>query len=157
MQKTIRDLVDLQEFLYPSQLRELGLSPTLQMFFRKMKDRFRDIQFTTSIDVRELVWSYDLKLTLYRVLQDIVNVLTYHSLASEIEVDLRQDNGSVDLTVKKKPSNGISNDTAASRPLTSFHSLELVRKRVELTEGSLSVSRSTEHDLIIQVKWSLPA
>ena len=138
---TLRSVKQLLGELRPSGL-ELGLMATVEMELRKFT-RASGIACELSGDpgIDDLVLGEEEILTLYRALQECLNNVFRHSLASRVQVRL----GTVDgMLTMRIADNGIGFDPGAPRKPNSFGLLDL-HERVTLQGGKLAVKGAHSH------------
>jgi signal transduction histidine kinase len=138
---TLRSVKQLLGELRPSGL-ELGLMATVEMELRKFT-RASGIACELSCDpgVDDLLIEEEEILTLYRALQECLNNVFRHSLASRVNVRLDAHNGRLKMSIVD---NGIGFDPAAPRKANSFGLLDL-HERVARHGGKLIVKGARAH------------
>jgi signal transduction histidine kinase len=138
---TLRSVKQLLGELRPSGL-ELGLADTVEMELRKFT-RASGIACELRGDpgIDELVIGEEHILTLHRALQECLNNVVRHSLASRVNVHLDAGNGRLKMRIVD---NGVGFDPAAPRKPSSFGLLDL-HERVALHGGDLIVKGARAH------------
>jgi signal transduction histidine kinase len=146
---TLRSVKQLLGELRPSGL-ELGLTATVEMELRKFT-RASGIACALSGDpgIDDLVIDEEEILTLYRALQECLNNVFRHSLASRVNVRLNAGNGRLKMSIVD---NGIGFDPAAPRKASSFGLLDL-HERVARHGGDLIVKGARGHgtEVVLEV------
>jgi len=147
---TLRSVKELLGELRPACL-ELGLLATIEMELRKFS-RASGIAYDLRAHpgLGELVLNEEEVLTVHRVLQEALNNVCRHSLASRVIVQLETGAGTLAMTITD---NGIGFDQAAPRKPNSFGLLDLV-ERVAAHRGHLVVSGARGHGT--EVRLQLP-
>lgn len=147
---TLRSVKQLLGELRPSGL-ELGLMATVEMELRKFT-RASGIACELSGDpgIDELVMGEEDVLTLYRALQECLNNVFRHSLASRVQVRLGTAGGTLTMRIVD---NGIGFDPAVPRKPNSFGLLDL-HERVTSHGGVLAVKGARSHGT--EVVLSIP-
>ena len=143
---TLRTVKQLMGDLRPSGL-ELGLQATLDMEVRKFT---RASGISCQLDaatVAELVLPEDTVLTVYHVLQECLNNVFRHSLASRVKVAVRVAQGALEMVVAD---NGIGFDPSAPRSSHSYGLFEL-EERLAAHGGSLSVTSDRPHGTAVSM------
>jgi signal transduction histidine kinase len=133
---TLRSVKELLGELRPAGL-DLGLLATIEMELRKFT-RASAIACDLRADpgLNELVLDEEDVLTVHRVLQEALNNVCRHSLASRVHVQLEAGPDSLSLTIAD---NGIGFDQAAPRKPNSYGLLDLA-ERVATQGGHLVVT-----------------
>lgn len=147
---TLRSVKELMGELRPSCL-ELGLHATVEMELRKFT-RASGIagELGVGSGIPELVIGEEQVLTVHRVLQECLNNVFRHSLASRVAVRL---DATGDMLTLRIVDNGIGFDPAAPRKPSSFGLLDL-HERVAGHRGELIVKGMRTHGT--EVTLSLP-
>jgi signal transduction histidine kinase len=138
---TLRSVKQLLGELRPSGL-ELGLMATVEMELRKFT-RASGIacELSGNPGIDELLIDEEDILILYRALQECLNNVFRHSLASRVNVRLDAQNGRLKMSIVD---NGIGFDPAAPRKPGSFGLLDL-HERVTRQGGKLIVKAARAH------------
>lgn len=138
---TLRSVKQLLGELRPSGL-ELGLTATVDMELRKFT-RASGIacELSGGPGIDELIMGEEQLLTVYRTLQECLNNVFRHSLASRVNVRLKVADGVLTMCIVD---NGIGFDTAAPRKPSSFGLLDL-QERVAGHGGTLIVKGARSH------------
>ncbi|UVW28110.1 sensor histidine kinase [Massilia sp. H6] len=152
---TLRTVKQLMGDLRPSGL-ELGLQATLDMEVRKFI-RASGIACQLEADaIANLALNEETVLTTCRVLQECLNNVFRHSLASRVSVVLGVADGVLDMVVSD---NGIGFDPAAPRRSSSYGLFGL-EERLAALGGSLSVASDRTHGTAVSMQLpfvTLPA
>lgn len=145
---TLRSVKQLLGELRPSGL-ELGLAAIVDMELRKFTRASGipcDLSGGAGID--ELILDEESLLTIYRVLQECLNNVFRHSLASRVNVRLQAADGMLTMSIID---NGIGFDPAAPRKPSSFGLLDL-HERVTGHGGEFIVKGARAHGTEVIVK-----
>jgi signal transduction histidine kinase len=146
---TLRSVKQLLGELRPTGL-ELGLTTTLEMELRKFT-RASGIACELDGDpgIDGLAIGEEEILTLYRALQECLNNVFRHSLASRVQVRLEAAHGMLKMSIVD---NGIGFDPAAPRKSSSFGLLDL-HERVNARGGKLSVQSARSHgtEIVLEI------
>ena len=152
---TLRTVKQLMGDLRPSGL-ELGLQATLEMEVHKFV-RASGIACQLKADaVASLALDDETMLTVCRVLQECLNNVFRHSLASRVSVVLGVTDGLIDMEVSD---NGIGFDPAAPRRSSSYGLFGL-EERLAAHGGSLSIDSKRMHGTAVSMQLpfvALPA
>jgi len=150
---TLRSVKELLGELRPACL-ELGLLATIEMELRKFS-RASGVAYDLRAHppLNDLVLDEEQVLTVHRVLQEALNNVCRHSLASRVVAHLETGAGVLTMTITD---NGIGFDQAAPRKPNSFGLLDLV-ERVAVHRGQLVVNsaRGRGTELRLQLPLTL--
>ncbi|NNG22911.1 sensor histidine kinase [Telluria aromaticivorans] len=143
---TLRTVKQLMGDLRPTGL-ELGLQATLAMEVRKfIRASGIDCQLEASA-IANLELDEETVLTVCRVLQECLNNVFRHSLASRVTVVLGVTDGALEMVVSD---NGIGFDPSAPRRSSSYGLFEL-EERLAPHGGSLSVTSDRTHGTAVSM------
>lgn len=90
----------------------------------------------------------DLATCIYRIAQESLNNIARHAQASEVEVELICDEGSVTLSVRD---NGVGFDSMQASLMRGRLGLLSMKERVRLVQGTLEVTTAPGHGTYIEV------
>ncbi len=124
--------------LRPTVLDDLGLIPALHTFLKSFKEQSGiRVSFSACADVEQLTG--DKRTVLFRVAQEALTNVGRHAQASRAEVDIRQVNGSVCMTIKD---NGKGFPETSVRPASQRKRLGLLgmRERLDMVGGQFTVT-----------------
>lgn len=128
-----RILMDLR----PSMLDDLGLVAAMNWFCREFQIQYPLIKVHSDIEVDEQAVDDTEKTVLFRVMQEAMHNVAKHSGADRVSVELRHENGRLDMTVRD---NGRGFDVSEEN----FRGVGLIgmRERMELISGDFSLESS---------------
>lgn len=120
--------------LLPSFLSEKGIVSSVEMYIGKVLLRANfNINFESFNVKRDL--DYEEALTVYRVVQELLNNAMTHSGATEIDLMLRQDN---DTFVIYYSDNGVGMNLETNKDTSKHLGLYNIRERIKALKGDLS-------------------
>ncbi len=148
---TISSIGQIVAHLRPFQL-ELGVLAAVEWELDKF-ERSSGLRCKLSRDAHwdDKVLTEAQTLALYRALQECLNNVFRHSLASRVEVTLARLNNAVSMKVSD---NGVGFDTGQARKSSSYGLLD-VEKRVTTLGGQLSVISSRPHGTTVTLSFPL--
>lgn len=97
---TIQESRHISAKLRPLSLEELGLQPTIDVYVRKFEEIYTNIRVKTTFNAREEQVPENLKIVLYRVLQEGLKNVGRRSKATHVDILLNVDNGKLILEIK---------------------------------------------------------
>lgn len=155
VQDTIGEVRKIVMDLRPSILDDLGIQATIKWFCREFKITNSSIEITEKIDIQEEELPDDLKIVMYRIIQEALNNIAKHSRADHISLSLFRGEGSVVLKIED---NGIGLDMGKimSQDDSWVHfGLAGMKERTELSGGSFSIVSDKGSGTVIAAKWPL--
>lgn len=139
--------------LRPAMLDVLGLEPALRWFVNQQREQTGwDVRLMLQLESR---LSPELEITCFRVVQGALTNISRHALASQVEVELRQSDLDLELSVRD---NGIGFDLENARQRSEQgerFGLLAMRERVELVGGTFRIDSGSGQGTIIQAHFPL--
>jgi signal transduction histidine kinase len=129
--------------LRPAALNQLGTGPALEALVERIA-RQSSLPISLEVDLAyesgraEARHVPDVEATIYRLVQEALTNAVKHADATRIEVEVREDDDSVDMVVRDD-GNGFDTDAAATSP--GFGLLGM-RERIALAGGTLAMVSS---------------
>jgi two-component system sensor histidine kinase UhpB len=131
--------------ILPSNLRELGLIPSLQILAK-------DIQAVTALNIEirkdefdETLLNEEQKTALYRIAQEQMNNILKHAKASNVHIHLSSCSEGIELSIND---DGRGFDPAIKKNGVGFYN---IRNRVKLFDGSLIIDSSPGRGCLLSV------
>jgi len=90
IQNTINEARKISVSLRPAMIDQLGIVPTISWFCREYQKTYTGIAIEQQINIREESVPNQLKMVIYRVLQESLTNIAKHSKASHIAISLAQ-------------------------------------------------------------------
>lgn len=149
---TLRTVKQVMGDLRPAGL-ELGLQATLELEVRKFVRASGIACQLESEAVADLMLDEDIVLTTCRILQECLNNVFRHSLASRVSVLVGVHENMLDMVVSD---NGIGFDPSAPRKSRCYGLLAL-EQRLGAHGGSLSISSDRTHGTAVTVRLPIPS
>ncbi|MGJ3241234.1 MAG: PAS domain S-box protein [Anaerolineae bacterium] len=94
------------------------------------------------------VLAADVQLQLYRITQEILNNIHKHARATLVNVELRKQNGQIDIVIAD---DGIGFDLNTGQ--ADHHGITIMRERAEKIGASLQIDTSTDEGTYVHVTW----
>jgi signal transduction histidine kinase len=136
---TIKETKRISANLRPATLDELGLLPTIRWFCRKSVEVYQDTNISHKVDIEEEKVPDELKIVIYRVLQEAVNNAIKHGNADNIEIALRSIGSDIELVVTDDGCGFDRGKQLHADPL-SGHGIQGMIERVEICGGRLHLN-----------------
>ena len=155
VQAAIDDVARMSIDLRPSTLDDLGILTTIKWFCREFQRIYSGIRIEKEISLEEEEVPEDLKIVVFRVLQEAFNNIAKHSGSNCVCVSLQGRAGSIELAIRD---NGVGFDQdavfSAKRYRKGF-GLASMRERVHLSGGSFSIHTGPDSGTTIRAAWPL--
>jgi PAS domain S-box-containing protein len=136
---TIRETRRISAHLRPSMLDDLGLISTIGWFCREFEKNHQDIRMLQRLELEEADVPEELKVVIYRILQESLNNVAKHSEADRVRIELVKNGEELKLTVED---NGCGLDFekvgSSADPMSGF-GLSNMRDRAEICGGKLEI------------------
>jgi PAS domain S-box-containing protein len=155
VQDNISEIRRIMTDLRPSILDDLGILATISWQCREFQKIYTHIQVVRLIDLEEKDVPEELKIVIFRILQEAMNNTAKHSHADRIQLTLCRQNGTLALTIKD---NGEGFDLhQVFSGINSGTGLGLVgmRERTEQSFGSFSITSRKNKGTRINACWQI--
>ncbi len=151
---TIKETKRISASLRPLTLDDLGLLATLSWYTRRFSDSYKHINLVQQVGIKEHEVPEDLKIVIYRVLQEALNNIAKHSKADTVHILLNKQGPYLVLEIRDNGC-GFDPDELFSRqdPLIGY-GLKGMQERAEICGGSFTLH--AEPDEGTQLKITLP-
>jgi len=142
--------------LRPSSIDDLGLLPTVEWFCRKFGKSHPSVQVDVDLSVNEAAINPDLRIDLFRIVEEAMANVGRHSSASRVRVTLGESVGQMHLKIQD---NGKGFDLATLvRGESSDRigiGLRCISQRVVATRGSLVIESTSRRGTSVVASWPL--
>ncbi len=147
---TIEEVRRTSMDLRPSILDDLGLVATINWFCREFGSMFPEIEVDKTVDIEEAALRDELKVVVFRIMQEAFHNITKHASARRVEISLRLQDKALELCIQD---NGCGFDMGLD--VTSGPSLGLksMRERAELMGGHFDIRSASGTGTQIHVRW----
>jgi len=151
IQAAIEEVRRISMDLRPSILDDLGILATISWFCREFQSVYRDISVNRNIEIEEAGIPENLKIIIFRIIQEALNNAAKHSRADTIDVSLTRHENRMELTVSD---NGVGFDVqeAMSREDRGM-GLASMEERTDLSGGVFSADSVRGIGTIIMCTW----
>ncbi len=156
IQEAIEEVRRIAMALRPSMLDDIGILATLTWFCRESSIVYKKINLQLQLDISEERIPVQIKVFIFRIVQEAFNNAVKHSNAERINISLKIVGGAIVLCIDD---NGIGFDTkciGSNRGLVSNGlGLASMKERAQLTSGIYTVNSTRGVGTKIKVKWRL--
>jgi signal transduction histidine kinase len=155
VQANITEIRRIMTDLRPSLLDDLGIIATISWHCREFQTIYSHIQIKKEVAVTEEDIPDDLKIVIFRILQEAMNNIVKHSGADKLTLSLLRKNGKLELTVRDYGKGFDYRETLSH--VTDKRGLGLVgmRERAELSFGTFSIDSKIGEGTKICVSWQV--
>ena len=154
IQEAIEETRRICTGLRPSILDDLGIFAAISWFCREFKKTFPAIHLE-HILVKEAEIREDLKIIIFRIIQEALNNVAKHSKTEAVRLSLKSENGTVELIIKDK---GIGFDLDSVLSKDNFQrglGLTGMRERVELSGGVFDIESIVGKGTALRASWTI--
>ena len=139
IEDTIQETRRISARLRPSMLDDLGLFPTVDWFCREFEKQYPEIRVVRRLEVEEDDVAEQLKVVVYRILQEAMNNVAKHSEADRVHISLVKFGNELKLNVQDNGC-GFDFEIISSNPNPmSGYGLSNMRDRAEICGGKLEI------------------
>jgi signal transduction histidine kinase len=155
IQNTISEARKISISLRPAMIDQLGIGPTISWFCREYQKTYAGIAIEQLINIREESVPNELKIVVYRVLQESLTNIAKHSKASHITISLAQHDGRLTFSVEDN-GRGFDVPGMSTNPtIQNGFGLISMRERVELSSGEFEIYSAEGKGTTISATWKL--
>jgi signal transduction histidine kinase len=140
VQETIETVRDIYMHLWPSILDDLGLSATLTWLQRDFQNAHPDIDIRIDVAVKDSDIADDLKVVIYRVVEEALDNVARHSKADQVHVSLNRNNNHLELIVRDNGTGFRMEEVMSIDDSLRGMGLAGMRERTGLAGGTFAVS-----------------
>jgi PAS domain S-box-containing protein len=137
--------------LRPSLLDDFGIIATIGWFCRGFESIYTDIPVEKDIRLEESQVPENLKIIIFRIIQEAMNNSAKHSRARKVSLGLSLEDGCIELRVSD---DGVGFDrAAASKGQDAKFGLTSMRERAQLSGGEFEIESTRKIGTTIRVRW----
>ena len=155
IQLAVEQVRDMYTQLMPTVLDDLGILATLSWFCREFQNDHPNIWVESEFEVREEDISADLRLVIFRIVQNAFHSVAAHSKAGRTRVSLVEEDGYVKLEIGD---NGAGLDVSHAMSFTCPDcavGLISMKRRAELSGGSFESGSAEGGGTFVRVQWAI--
>lgn len=138
--------------LRPSILDDFGLLAALRWFFREYQAIYTGMALAFTLEVDEQDIPHSLRTNVFRIVQEALNNVAKHAMATRVRVDLTRTDERIVLTIGD---DGIGFEPSALHMATrqTGFGLRSMRERAELTGGRFAIHARPGQGVVLEVSW----
>jgi two-component system sensor histidine kinase UhpB len=156
IQGAVEEVGRIGKGLHPAVLDDLGIMATISWFCREFQSLYSGIRIEKELAIAEDEVPENLRVVIYRILQESLNNIAKHSHADRVHLSLEKTGRVVVLTVRDN-GRGFSVD-AALLPENQRRGFGLfsMKKRAELSGGNLLITSDQGRGTMVRASWPAP-
>ena len=155
IQETIEEARRIQADLRPPLLDDLGIVATLSWFCRRFKTVYSGIEIEQAITVREEEIPDQLKIALFRIIQEAMNNIGKHAKADSVYLGLQKLDDAFELCIKDN-GEGFDPESLSSRDISKKGlGLSSMKERIEFSGGIFSIDSAKGKGTVIRAVWPI--
>ncbi len=153
LQRSIDETRSIYMGLRPKILEEMGLLATLDWFIREFRKLYPNPHIEPELNIDEADIPEDLKIVLFRIVQEALSNIAKHSKAEWVDLSLLRNGKSIELTISD---DGVGMDLDYILQTSTAKSLGLtgMKERAELTGGSFLIESIPGEGTAVRVIWA---
>lgn len=155
VQENISEVRRIMTDLRPSLLDDLGILATISWHCREFQKIYYHLQIIPQIDLAENDVPEDLKIVIFRILQEAMNNAAKHSHATEIRLYLGRHNNIIKLIIEDNGKGFDYKGTMSRIDARSGLGLVGMRERTEQSFGTFSIQSRKGEGTHIYARWRL--
>jgi signal transduction histidine kinase len=150
IQGAVHEVRTINSGLRPTVLDDIGIVAAIRWFCREFKEAWPKFRVEVSTEIEENEVPENLKIVIFRIIQEALNNAAKHSNAEWVNLSLVRGEKGIDLMVRD---GGIGFDVQAARKGQSGMGLVSMRERAELTGGTFSIESVPGEGTVVKVCW----
>jgi two-component system NarL family sensor kinase len=154
LRDVLSELRRISTDLRPRLLDDLGLGPTLQWYCRGFEDACPSLAVKCRLSAEERDIPEDLKLEVFRIVQEALSNVAQHARANRVNVSLVRLGEELRLAIDD---DGVGFDPARVAEQGMGLGLHAIRKRIDATGGALTVETAPHRGTRLAASWKLAA
>jgi PAS domain S-box-containing protein len=155
VQNTIEETQRITKHLHPSILDDLGLFAAIRGICREFKEVYSNIQVTHNFEIDEHHVPGSLRILILRILQEALNNVAKHSGADTVNLSLRKNKQTIELTIKDNGKGFDLHEVLHTDGHERGLGLQSIRERTELFGGSIDIRSKKGKGTTIRADWPL--
>jgi signal transduction histidine kinase len=157
IQNAIEEVRRISMDLRPSILDDLGILETIEWQLREFQSMHSQISVNVCIDIQESQVPENLKISIFRILQEALRNIARHAEAKSVNVHFKLKEPNIHLVIEDDGA-GIEATPSQHQNLQTRIGLGLksMQERAELTGGVFNLVSSTSIGTSINVVWPVP-
>lgn len=144
----IRESREISHNLMPKVIEDFGLILALENLINRI-EQATGIQFLFYHNIRSNRFDYDIELNLFRITQEAVNNIVRHAEASNVSIQLIEDDGELIFTIED---DGVGFDTKILKAIDTGIGLMGIKNRVVSIGGKFSIDSSLNKGTVIAIE-----
>jgi len=153
VQGNITEVRRLMTALRPSLLDDLGILATINWHCREFQSVYKYIEIEKEVTISEEDVPHDLKIVIFRILQEAMYNVAKHSEASRIQLYLNKEDGALKLSVRDNGKGfdyqGVLSDMSTNEGL----GLIGMRERAEQSFGTFTLESRKNEGTLVRAVW----
>jgi signal transduction histidine kinase len=151
IKETIQETRTISQNLQPLELEDLGLLKTISGLSREFKRLGPNIHIEEEIDAAENDIPKNLKIPIYRLLQEALNNIAKHSEATKVHLSLTNNDGRIEVVLQDN-GRGFDPEFLDGSNKKGF-GLNSMKQRVELSNGLINIWSAPHQGTVIKAWW----
>lgn len=157
LETAIAEARKIQTFLRPPVLDDLGIGPALSWLCREFQKKHADINIEKKFHFQESEIPDSIKVPIFRIIQEALNNVAWHSKANFVSLYLSKRTTSVDLVIQDNGQGFDLKPTLLRGNPQWGLGLSGMKERAALSGGSFHIQSEPQKGTIIRVSWSVGA
>jgi len=152
LKEAIKDVSKISMDLRPAILDDLGLIATINWFLREFSKVYKSISVKTHVSANESDIPKQIKIVIYRVLQEAMNNITRHSSANIVDILMWKTDENLEFAIED---NGKGFDVHEMLRNRCGLGIAGMRERVTYSKGNFSIESIKGRGTSIQIAWPI--
>ncbi len=159
LREMIKDIIEetqrISSNLRPSILDALGILPAIRSLCKKFKDIYKGIELNTSLDIDEDDVPQNLKIIIYRIIQEALNNAAKYSEAEILTLEIIRRKDYLELVIKDNGKGFSVENAINNNSRNKSIGIEGMLERAELSGGELKISSEEGKGTLIKARFPI--
>ena len=155
IQDSVQEIRKIQANLRPPMLEDLGILACISWVCREFQNMYPAIRLDQNIQIEETDIPLDIKMVIYRILQEGLNNIAKHSEADQASLSLRKIENIIELVIRDNGRGFGAREILSGAKITTGLGLGSMRERTEAAHGVFAIESTEGKGTVIQVSWAL--
>ncbi|MBW2107610.1 MAG: PAS domain S-box protein [Deltaproteobacteria bacterium] len=141
--------------LRPSLLDDLGIHSTISWFCREFERVYQNIRIEKQLKVEEKLIPQQLKIIIFRILQEAMNNVSKHSRARHVQVSMRKVRQRLEFMIKDDGTGFDPDNYPNSKEFQQGFGVASMKERTELSGGRFVLESAPGSGTTIRASWPM--
>lgn len=155
IQEAIHEVRHICSGLWPAMLDSIGILKTVQWLCEDFEKCYPSLCVETKINIAEPDIIKNLKIVIYRIVQEAFNNIAKHSRADRVSLTIEKSGGNIRLIISDNGVGFQADSYSAAKDQNPGIGLSSMKKRAKISGGSLLIDSTPGNGTCVTATWNL--